>query len=710
MSLLFCTWDNERTQDVEEKPSEEEEEKNENNFKFNGILNHKISEDFHKEEIKEDIPVNGDHRNNEDVKQKPSMFIMWKDPGLDYESEKEEEEEEEETTKTNGPEEEKQNLVAATNGIDERGAEVENKTKEENSEEIKKDIPPKPLFFAVWKDPNKEDEYVSDSSSEYLSDDDEEENDSPAPECNEAQAEGSENNKVEELQSDENKDNLFDSLLGETKGSDDLLNSIAQSVSNQMTTIFCDEEDFDLKRFDDSDGTEDRDSLLESALPSNGLRSRSRSRSRSDSIHSVTRSVKSNSSDRSHSFSLRPKKEKNYDIFSKPKKVSKYFDPGTFIDKTLYKTHRCDVKIKKYKLQSQDLESLPPARKKRKVVETEEDLPLSKRKKMRALELKNVPKPRSLSSIMKREERQEPLEEKYQAVCKFVKAQCPLCWNFWQVSQPYGQHVLRQTCQKTDGQRVQLNPGGEKGKFVTVHPSTNKTDSCVSSSSVPSLRLLSRGGLEAGNSTSQVVMSVKEGLEYYHSLVLPGNGTNLFNYISCMGKITLVSSFKQFERLCRDPLKVAIYLEKKISRCRARLNPGHLLTRNWVEKYQHFLRLPLHDIFLSVRPEAGFRVLEVPDTERLRLICLVCSSLACSGCSSTERPKQLESRNNKREQTRKQRKKVKPKVKNKNIKGGKDSKSKWKQSGIKLQLHVCKKCKKYFKTVAALKSHVKYCR
>ena len=45
-----------------------------------------------------------------------------------------------------------------------------------------------------------------------------------------------------------------------------------------------------------------------------------------------------------------------------------------------------------------------------------------------------------------------------------------------------------------------------------------------------------------------------------------------------------------------------------------------------------------------------------------------------------------------------------------NIKGGKDSKSKWKQSGIKLQLHVCKKCKKYFKTVAALKSHVKYCR
>ena len=106
MSLLFCTWDNERTQDVEEKPSEEEEEKNENNFKFNGILNHKISEDFHKEEIKEDIPVNGDHRNNEDVKQKPSMFIMWKDPGLDYESEKEEEEEEEETTKTNGPEEE----------------------------------------------------------------------------------------------------------------------------------------------------------------------------------------------------------------------------------------------------------------------------------------------------------------------------------------------------------------------------------------------------------------------------------------------------------------------------------------------------------------------------------------------------------------------------------------------------------------------------
>ena len=163
---------------------------------------------------------------------------------------------------------------------------------------------------------------------------------------------------------------------------------------------------------------------------------------------------------------------------------------------------------------------------------------------------------------------------------------------------------------------------------------------------------------------------------------------------------------KQYERLCRDPLKVAIYLEKKISRSRARLNSRHLLTRNWVEKYEFFLKLPLHDIFLSLSVP-GFRVLEVPEKESVRQICLVCSSMQCPGCSAEEKSQHD---NKRKEPAKSQEKKTKSKAKNKK-KTRKDPPSRGsKSSGIKLQLHVCKWCKKYFKTVPALKSHMKYCR
>ena len=324
-------------------------------------------------------------------------------------------------------------------------------------------------------------------------------------------------------------------------------------------------------------------------------------------------------------------------------------------------------------------------------------------------DIKKEPKPRSRNSITKREE-MPVTAGSYSGVCKFVKAQCPLCWNFWCVSQPYGQHVINQTCQKTEDFSAPVGPvEAGQGQFIRVHPATARTESFVSTSRVPSLKLLSRGSLPGGNSTSHPgVMSVKEGLEYYHSLVLPGNTeeTNLFRYISGLGKITLVSSVKQYERLCRDPLKVAIYLEKKISRCRARLNSRHLLTRNWVEKYEFFLKLPLHDIFLSLSVP-GFRVLEVPDTDSVRQICLVCSSLQCPGCSAQE---ESQDDTKSKESSRSHRKKIKSKPKNKK-KSRKDQPSKGsKSSGIKLQLHLCKRCGKYFKTVSALKSHSKYCR
>ena len=694
MSLLFCSWATEGAQENGKEDSESDE--GEEVALSNGIVNHinnKIPDVLKKEEPKEDVSINCDKPENEDVKQKPSMFIMWKDPGLDYQSEEESEGEElEDATSQTQKEDlnhEEQNGVTETNGVD-HSDEAEEKKESPVSKE--------PLFFAVWKDPNKEDEYISDSSSEEVSEDNEEEEEAdPTPTCNETTAEDPPSNKAE--------DNLFDSLIGETEGNDDLFNSIAKSVTNQMTTIFCDDEDFDIRRddCDNDNGAEDfgGDNLSDSEVPTNGLRSRSGS----------TQS-QNNTSDRSHSFSLRPKREKSYDVFSKPKKISKYFDPRTFIDKTLYKTHNCDIRIRKLKLSAEELSGLPPPRSKRRLVEADEDLPLSKRRAMRGKEVKKV-KARSVSSITKREEKCE--EEKYEAVCKYVKAQCPLCWNFWSLSQPYGQHVLRQTCQQTDFSHQENRAGEKAAKFLTVHQATTKTESHVSVSAVPSLKLISRGALEAGNSTSQVVMSVKEGLEYYHSLVSDGGQSNLFQYISRLGKITLVSSEKQYYRLCRDPLKVAIYLEKKITRCRVKLGPRHLLTRNWVEKYQFFLKLPLHDLFLSVRPEAGFRVLEVPDKERLRLVCLVCSSLSCTGCSAAERPRSGEVRRRRRKEvvkTKRSTAKPKAKVKSKKKKGKKDSKSKTRSEspGIKLQLHHCKKCNRYFKTLSALKSHMKSCR
>ena len=702
MSFLFCSW---ATEENEENSETEEETTTKKDIASSDSK--QISEDS--KELKNG-EINGElvSKKKEDVKE-PSMFILWKDSSADYESEDGEETELEntESTTTEPTKDEEEKAPVTTNGIKENG-DVEKK--EEDSVREREDDPPvkAPMFFAVWKDPNKEDEYVSESSSEELSDNnpDEDEEDSPVVK--------EDLNEVPGKDVEAPKSNLFDSLIGETNGTDDLFNSIAKSVSNQMTTIFCDDDDFDIKRYDNSDNENvaedyndaaDDDIQLVSVSFANGRRSRSAS------SHSVARSMQSSSSERS----LRPKQEKNYDIFSKPKKISKYFQPGTFIDKTLYNTHRCDVKIKKFKLDIKDLEALAPSRHKRKVVEAEEDLPLSKRRKMMKAGVKKEPKPRSLNSITKREERAD-VEACYNGVCKLVKAQCPLCWNFWNLSQPYGQHVINQTCQQTDmsypvgdvEMRMREGAGGNM-KFIRVHPATSSSDSFVSSSRVPSLKLLSRGSLPGGNSTSHVgVMSVKEGLEYYHSLVQQGNTdeTNLFRYISGLGKITLVSSVKQYERLCRDPLKVAIYLEKKISRSRARLNSRHLLTRNWVEKYEFFLKLPLHDIFLSLSVP-GFRVLEVPEKESVRQICLVCSSMQCPGCSAEEKSQHD---NKRKEPARSQVKKTKSKAKNKK-KTRKDPPSRGsKSSGIKLQLHVCKWCKKYFKTVPALKSHMKYCR
>ena len=50
--------------------------------------------------------------------------------------------------------------------------------------------------------------------------------------------------------------------------------------------------------------------------------------------------------------------------------------------------------------------------------------------------------------------------------------------------------------------------------------------------------------------------------------------------------------------ICREPLKIAIYLERKISLARAKLGSRHARTKGWVAKYTTLLKLPLHDLFL----------------------------------------------------------------------------------------------------------------
>jgi len=221
---------------------------------------------------------------------------------------------------------------------------------------------------------------------------------------------------------------------------------------------------------------------------------------------------------------------------------------------------------------------------------------------------------------------------------------------------------------------------------------------------------LCRGSLVGKNSTSDVAISVKEGLEIYHTLVLPGNGSEsaFFKYFQTMGRITIVASFKQYERLCRDPLKVAIYLEKKISRSRVKGGHKNINCINWVQKYNYFLKLPLHDMFLSITKD-GYRVLEVPEDGAIRLLCLVCNKMGCTGCIAVPEKKV------KKKLPEPAKKKNKKKVKNKNNKSKKNSKNvksgKNAASPIipNLKLHKCKGCKKYLKNVAALKSHAKAC-
>ena len=125
-------------------------------------------------------------------------------------------------------------------------------------------------------------------------------------------------------------------------------------------------------------------------------------------------------------------------------------------------------------------------------------------------------------------------------------------------------------------------------------------------------------------------------MEYYHSLVWKENHENtFFQQLTCLSKLTLAANVKAYERLCKEPLKVALYLERKITLFRDNRGADHPRTKAWVVKYNRFLKLRLHDLFLSLVVEK-FKVIEYCDTAggQVQVLCLNCPRLICAGCIS----------------------------------------------------------------------------
>ena len=718
MSFLFCSWaKNDESKEPEESEEEEEEKglKVHPDLKDTGKQNSSslgIKKSIKDDEEPEKVITNGNAAQKEEKKEDKPFFVMWNSQD-DYESDKEEDED---NDKDADAEDIKGTESSSEEVADEKFSE-QSQNGDGNKEEEKENGKKEATMFShiMWKDPNKEDEYVSSEDDlEYNGEDPVRNVDDDDEDLFDSIAKSDAKRKVP------SKTELNGNSVND-KEDEDLFDSIAKSVSKSMTTLFCDYDDFDIKQnVSDDDDTGHHDMGVE--MNGNDNYHAGSVSSRSGSV----RSRKSQSFDsdreprRQSSREKRPKK--SYELlsptkFSKPKPTSKYFEPGTFIDKSLYNTHRCDVRIKKIKLGVQDWEAILPPRRKRKT--DEDEMPLSKRKKLNKTETKKPPKPRGTDSIAKRSGEIDPLavsrppaDGKYRGVCKYVCRQCPLCWNLWNNSQAFGQHVLNQTCQKTDLTTPKLHDTVSKepdAVFLSVNTATAKLDSYVETSHVPPLKLLCRGSLVGRNSTCDVAITVKEGLEYYHSLVLPGHGSDsaaLWRYLSTTGRITIVSTVREYEKLCRDPLKVAIYLEKKISRARAKQGSKHMNTVNWVKKYNYFLKLPLHDLFLSITKD-GYRVLEAPEAGRIKLLCLVCTSMMCGGCLGQKKEKRKTSdplKSAKKNPSKK-------KVVNKKKKSLKKDQKKGKAVAVPpLQLHKCKACKKYFKNKAGLKSHKNTCK
>jgi len=330
----------------------------------------------------------------------------------------------------------------------------------------------------------------------------------------------------------------------------------------------------------------------------------------------------------------------------------------------------------------------------------------------------------------------------YMVVCKTGDYECPLCSTRWSLNQTYGRHVVTRTCQvQQDRAALSSAPwilaeadhdedlavltesiSPRNNIFVFVNPATVRKDSYVSTSHVPSLKLLCRGAMPRACSAPPI--RVKEGLEYYHALVWPDNNKEevVFKYMSRLAKITMVTSVGEYEKLCREPLKVALYLEKKISKSREKVGHRHSQTRRWVEKYTLYLTFPLHDIFLVVS-QAGYRVLEFPLKEgKVGLLCLVCPTMSCKGCLSKQSTKLPTWQPGKKPPLKvairtlpkvRKDKPLKPVVTNPSARAVPAPQKPPPPTEPKLpplQLHICSPCKTVFNSRLALSSHRGLCR
>jgi len=166
-------------------------------------------------------------------------------------------------------------------------------------------------------------------------------------------------------------------------------------------------------------------------------------------------------------------------------------------------------------------------------------------------------------------------------------------------------------------------------------PPTLRQDSYVSPCAVPPLLLLARQACRAPPSATPS-MSVKEGLEYYHDIVWGQQDREaaVFRDIANRAGIVLTPSVRGYERLCKEPLKVALFLERKVRLSREKSGAGHKRTKGWLAKYHFFLRLPIHDLFLVAREGEGqFRVLEyATQADTVGVLCLSCPQENCKGC------------------------------------------------------------------------------
>lgn len=133
------------------------------------------------------------------------------------------------------------------------------------------------------------------------------------------------------------------------------------------------------------------------------------------------------------------------------------------------------------------------------------------------------------------------------------------------------------------------------------------------------------------NTLERVPVSVKEGLEYYHTMVWPANtGPLALRQCARLTRVPYAASVRAYTALCRDPLKIALFFEKKIGVARAKSKER---AAAWVGKYLFFLQLPIHDVFLCLI-DPSFKVVEYcrGNENEVSLICLNCPLLKCRGC------------------------------------------------------------------------------